>query len=39
MEKQPGLEVELMGLDPVIGVHSGPGTIAIFFMSKHPREA
>jgi DegV family protein with EDD domain len=39
MEKHKGLEVEIMGLDPVIGVHSGPGTIALFFMSQQPREA
>jgi DegV family protein with EDD domain len=24
-------------LDPVIGAHSGPGTVALFFLSDHPR--
>jgi len=38
-EKNPSLEIEIMGLDPVIGVHSGPGTISLFFMSQHAREA
>jgi DegV family protein with EDD domain len=25
-------------LDPVIGAHAGPGTVALFFLSDHPRQ-
>jgi DegV family protein with EDD domain len=38
-EKRADIEVEIALLDPVIGTHSGPGTIALFFMSQEPREA
>ena len=33
-EKYPNFEVEALQLDPVIGVHAGPGVIAVIFMSS-----
>jgi fatty acid-binding protein DegV len=29
--------VVINDLDPVIGAHSGPGTVALFFLSDQPR--
>ncbi|MCL2353627.1 MAG: DegV family protein [Defluviitaleaceae bacterium] len=36
-EKNPDLEVEIHPLDPVIGTHSGPGTIAFLFFANKNR--
>lgn len=33
-EKFPGAEILIHVLDPVIGTHSGPGTLALFFMGE-----
>ncbi|MDR2167881.1 MAG: DegV family protein [Clostridiales bacterium] len=37
-EKHKGLKVEVIDLDPVIGVHSGPGTVAIIFFGNKGRD-
>lgn len=33
-EKLPGAKVEISMLSPIIGIHSGPGTLAIFFWGE-----
>ncbi len=35
LKKMPVKEVFIHYIDPVIGAHSGPGTLAIFFMAKN----
>jgi len=37
-EKHKGLNVEIIELDPVIGIHSGPGTVAIIFFGNKERD-
>ena len=38
VKEKVDVEVLVNVIDPIIGCHSGPGTIAIFFVSKEPRQ-
>lgn len=35
LEKLPESEIYIDYISPVIGMHSGPGTVAVFYFSKH----